>query len=139
MTSPIWPCHRNDDYLAFVRTLPCAATGDTRNVVAHHVRLGPGGGAIGLKPSDYRCVPLTAYEHQHLHNMGERAFWREISHDFEDVIFATVLQYIHARAPRPVAWPDDLDLHDGARRLKQLAEFAHTLPRPKRVAAEPED
>lgn len=45
------------------------------NVVAHHVRLSAGAG-MGMKPSDYRTVPLAFDEHHRLHNIGEREYWR---------------------------------------------------------------
>lgn len=32
---------------------------------------------MGLKPSDYRCVPLNQFYHQRLHSQGERSFWAE--------------------------------------------------------------
>ena len=30
---------------------------------------------MGLKPSDYRTVPLNQFVHQELHQIGEKSFW----------------------------------------------------------------
>jgi hypothetical protein len=34
-----------------------------------------GHGGVGMKPSDYLCIPLDDTLHKKLHNMGEREFW----------------------------------------------------------------
>lgn len=47
---------------------------DWEPTVAHHVRMGQGGG-MGLKPTDYRSLPLTDAEHKKLHQHGEAYFW----------------------------------------------------------------
>jgi len=72
--------YRNKKYLEYIRSLTCCATGDDWNVVAHHVRIGQGGG-MGLKPSDYRCIPLTADQHGALHQMGERTYYNNFQVD----------------------------------------------------------
>lgn len=33
---------------------------------------------MGLKPSDYRTVPLTPLEHHRLHAMGEVSYWEKV-------------------------------------------------------------
>ena len=71
---------RNRDYLAFVRAQACCVTFSTYGVVAAHVRIG-GDGGMGLKPSDYRAVPLTELEHRRQHAVGERTFWRDAGVD----------------------------------------------------------
>lgn len=43
---------------------------------AHHVRLGSNSG-IGLKPSDYRALPLCSFCHDELHQHGEADFWTQ--------------------------------------------------------------
>ena len=68
--------HRDAEYLAFVRRRPCVVTGvEGDSVVAHHVRC-LGGGGMGLKPSDYMCLPLDTIEHSRLHAFGEERYWR---------------------------------------------------------------
>ena len=66
--------YRNSRYLAWLRTRPCCVTGATIDVQAAHIRLGLGGG-MGIKPSDYRAVPIQAITHRQQHQMGEKAFW----------------------------------------------------------------
>lgn len=83
------PGRKNESYLEFVREHPtCTAweiasylavmeerqAGGYPETVSHHVRMG-GGGGMGLKPSDYRSVPLMDREHRELHQKGEPSFW----------------------------------------------------------------
>lgn len=68
---------RDADYLKFVRTHPCIVSGSEHGVVAHHLRYHPHGGGMGLKPSDYRVVPINQFLHRELHDVGERAFWQK--------------------------------------------------------------
>lgn len=85
---------RDSKYLEFVRSRPCVVTGEESNrVVAHHVRC-LGGGGIGLKPSDYVCIPLTAEQHSRLHHMGEKSFWQDVGINPEEVITMTILVYL---------------------------------------------
>jgi hypothetical protein len=65
---------QDEKYLDYIRNKPCCITGKETNVVAHHVRLGQNGG-IGLKPSDYRTIPLDAFEHRRLHDIGEKTYY----------------------------------------------------------------
>lgn len=66
---------RNLAHLAWIRTLPCAVRPRcaSRDVHAHHVRLGTGGGT-GLKPGDAWTVPLCPAHHSELHQVGARTF-----------------------------------------------------------------
>lgn len=79
---------------------------DWEDTVAHHVRIG-GGGGVGLKPSDYRTVPLTDSEHRALHQAGERTFWRSRGVDPDRVIIALLTRYMGTKAA-------NLALHDAA-------------------------
>lgn len=74
-------CFRNDKYLKFIRQQNCIIEGHNNNIHAHHVRVDFFG--AGIKPSDYRTIPLTAMRHNELHHFGERAFFRKykISHN----------------------------------------------------------
>lgn len=67
---------RNEKYLKWIRSQPCLLTGSEYDVVAHHVRHGNPCG-MGMKPSDYRCLPLRADIHSHLHSWknGERDWY----------------------------------------------------------------
>jgi len=61
--------------------------------VAHHVRC-LGGGGMGIKPSDYMCIPLTWEQHSKLHNMGEWSFYKLHSIDIESEIKMNLLIYM---------------------------------------------
>ena len=71
---------RDEDYKAWVRTLPCLACGVERRSEAAHT--GSDGG-MSMKASDYSCVPLCSDCHTRApgayHRVGKRAF--EQRHD----------------------------------------------------------
>ena len=81
--------HRDLDYdhLAFIRSLPCAASLSRIGVIAHHVRIGLFRGA--RKPSDSVTVPLRADLHtggpNALHEFGEAKFWNALGIDAHDL------------------------------------------------------
>ena len=65
---------RSRAHLDWVRTLPCAACGQSwRDSDPAHVRIGTDGGT-GLKPSDRWVVPLCHPHHAEQHRIGERSF-----------------------------------------------------------------
>jgi len=66
--------YRDNAYLAFIRKQPCCVTGSSGDIHAHHIRQGTVAGT-GIKPSDYRAVPLSPTSHFYLHQKGEKAFW----------------------------------------------------------------
>lgn len=88
---------RSPEYLKFIRSRPCTVTGSEVDVVAHHVRC-LGGGGMGIKPSDYMCIPLTWEQHARLHNMGEWSFYKLHSIDIESEIKMNLLIYM-AKTP----------------------------------------
>lgn len=83
---------RSSKYLAYIRSKPCSVTGSDVDVVAHHVRIGFFGS--GMKPSDFRCLPLTAEEHGHLHHVGEKRYWQLRGEDPFQLIVMNLLVYI---------------------------------------------
>lgn len=95
--------YRNADYMKFLRDeRPCIVTlqGSPHvEMVSHHVRIG-GNGGMGLKPSDYRCVPLTAQEHVRLHNQGETFYWKEKGIDPNHYMVGYLSHYLATFAVR---------------------------------------
>lgn len=85
--------HRNGRYLAWLRTQPCCVTGATIDVQAAHTRLGLGGG-MGIKPTDYRALPLQAISHRTQHQMGERAYWASKGRDPEIEVVIHLARYV---------------------------------------------
>lgn len=68
---------RDEKYLAWIRCLPCAkcgVSGEGRVVPAHY-RIGSKSGT-GIKPSDYRTIPLCNPCHSRQHSIGEVTFWK---------------------------------------------------------------
>ena len=54
---------RDNNYLEFIRTLPCLMCGDPHNIHAHHTKTG----GMGIKASDYTAVPLCPHCHNEVH------------------------------------------------------------------------
>lgn len=90
--------YRDKNFLSFVRSRPCLITGRTDDTVAHHVRLGQGGG-MGIKPSDYRTLPLHPLQHSRLHNIGEKTFWGQHGIDPWKEIITQSLVYLSTVIP----------------------------------------
>lgn len=93
------------EYLAFVRSLPSAASGMI-GCVAHH-RIG--GRLSQHKVSDFETMPLTDDEHRELH-AGMDAFVEKYGKTESDMVKATLLEAIRlgvltfdARAARELA------------------------------------
>lgn len=79
---------RNEKHLAFVRKLPCCvnrvACGQL--VHAHHVRSAATAGT-GMKPTDFRTVPLCSIHHNELHQLGHETFQLKYALDLADIAF----------------------------------------------------
>ena len=88
---------KDDAYLAFVRSLPSAASGHI-GCIAHH--------RIGYrysqrKVSDYETMPLTDAEHRHLHAHGVHSFEAEVGKTEREMICATLLEAIRLGVLQP--------------------------------------
>lgn len=71
---------RDDDYLAWIRSLPCVITGIEGASEAAHIsfpdpRYGKLGRGKGTKESDVWCLPLSNAEHRASHAMNEKQYW----------------------------------------------------------------
>ena len=85
--------YRNEDYLKFVRNQDCVVDGNNINTVSHHVRINQNGG-MGLKPSDYRVIPLNWKRHSELHTIGEKSFYKKYGIDENLIITCYLCKYI---------------------------------------------
>lgn len=72
---------RDEEYLNFIRSLPCQVCSYPAPSNAHHHPL-EGNSSVGLKTSDYRTVPLCSIPrgsvepcHSKVHRVGRRSFW----------------------------------------------------------------
>jgi len=65
---------KNQKYLAFVRSQPCAVCGSQRNIEAAHT----GARGLGQKSSDFSAIPLCAVDHRtgsdSYHRLGPKRF-----------------------------------------------------------------
>ncbi len=88
---------RSQKYMAWIRKQHCVVTNEAAAwgavIHAHHVRLGSNAG-LGQKPSDFRCVPLTAEEHHRLHTQGELSYWQEKNDDPNVLIVSLMTCYL---------------------------------------------
>lgn len=64
---------RDAKHLSFIRLLPCVK-GGTGEIHAAHIRTSTDGG-MGMKPSDFWVLPLSASEHHKQHQCGERQYY----------------------------------------------------------------
>ena len=64
---------RDEDYKAWIRTLPSVVSGKQPCEACH---VGTDGGA-SMKASDTTCIPLTPEEHREYHRIGCQSFARK--------------------------------------------------------------
>ena len=76
------------------------------DMVAHHVRALYGGG-MGMKPSDYETIPLTAFQHAKLHSMIEKDYYKLFEIDVEQVIRGLLERYLDSKG---IEYTDESDL-----------------------------
>ena len=87
---------RKNDYLLFIRGLPCFICEDIAEV--HHIRAGrvipyDYHGGAGKKPSDYMCVPLCREHHQECERSYSN-FEKEYHVDLGKEIIKCLVKYI---------------------------------------------
>ena len=93
---------RDKQYMHWLRQQACCVSGDPYDTIAHHVRMGANAG-IGMKPSDYRTVPLSPQLHVTLHNNGEREFWYKAKIDPLSKIVEYLIRYLNEKG-----WTNDV-------------------------------
>jgi len=93
---------RNEKFMAWVREQDSCVSRVYRDVIVHHVRCF-GWGGMGIKPSDYRVVPLTHAEHMMLHQHGEVTFWEDVEIDPRVVIAANMIVYMRDILREPLS------------------------------------
>jgi hypothetical protein len=91
---------RSPAHTKWIAGFACVICGSMRNTVAAHVRLGSHAG-MGMKPDDWRCVPLCDGPHSNAdgqlgchdrqHIVGEETFWkgRDVEAMIEEFIAAS--------------------------------------------------
>ena len=87
---------RNAKYLSWIRQQYCVVTGmdfTQTDMVAHHVRHGHNGG-MGIKPSDYCTIPLTAFQHAKLHQGVESEYYKLFELDIENLMRFHLQKYL---------------------------------------------
>lgn len=107
---------RNEARLEFVRHLPClllrehyvrhihecsmAYHGARVLVEAHHVYNG-GSGGVGIKPDDFRTIPLCTRAHREYHEMGKASFALKYGINLEAHISRINLEFAAQHKPTP--------------------------------------
>jgi len=83
------PPQKKPDYLAWIHTLPCVATGQMGVEAAHvsfqNLRYGAIGRGKGRKVADRWVVPLRAECHATQHTMNEEDFWWSVGIDPHEI------------------------------------------------------
>lgn len=82
--------HRSQEYMAFVRTLPCYICGNPETE-AHHSE---GGHSMAQKGDDTSCVPLCHVHHAEIHQLGKRSFEEKYDLDLRIVNLYVLREYI---------------------------------------------
>lgn len=83
---------RSEAYKSWIRSLPCLCC--LKPSEPHH-EPAEGQGGMGMKSSDYRCIPLCSYHHRERHQIGKHTFARKWGIDYEGIIAR--LQTIYER------------------------------------------
>ena len=62
---------------------------------------------MGLKPSDYATIPLTAFQHAKLHSMIEKEYYKIFELDVKQVIQDLLERYLDSKG---IEYTDESDL-----------------------------
>lgn len=79
---------RSPEYLDYIRSMPCYVCQNSPSE-PHHT----GAGGVGVKGSDFTCVPLCRRHHALAHSMGCETFQEEYGIRFNDVIVANLVPW----------------------------------------------
>lgn len=89
--------YRNKNYLEWARLRKCLVTGKQAEV-AHHVRDRDNSSGIGLRPSDYRVLPLLNSYHTTgtyaIHRIGALSFYQRFGIDPHGSIVSLLKEYL---------------------------------------------
>jgi len=77
---------RSPKYLAWIRSFRCVVCDAPAPSHAHHYGRGREAGGMGLKPDDYRTVPLCWRCHGEYHQKGSEAFGEATGFDHTAII-----------------------------------------------------
>lgn len=92
---------RSEEYLDFVRGLTCAACGSLKSIEAHHVEQG----GVGMKGSDYSCIPLCTECHRYLEDNGHRNAEKLFNFSISMAVAETLHLYV---TKARLSFPSDL-------------------------------
>ena len=116
---------RNDLYLQWIKTKPCLASKRPAEV-AHHVRLNDNTSGTGLRPSDYRTIPLTHFFHTissaSVHRLGEERFYARYAIDPQKQIINYLHEYLRECFCLSICLPQTERVEDSIVFLEKLIE-----------------
>ena len=89
---------RNQKYLDWVKTNRKCLVSGKKAEVAHHVRFNDNTSGVGLRPSDYRVLPLLHAYHttgsDAVHRIGPKSFYQKFSVDPKKVMILQMIDYL---------------------------------------------
>ena len=89
---------RNQKYLDWVRDRRRCLVSGKKAEVAHHVRFNDNTSGVGLRPSDYRVLPLLHTYHttgsNAVHRIGPQSFYKKFSIDPKKVMIQQIIDYL---------------------------------------------
>src|SRR4030042_6190793 len=86
--------HRDEEYLAYIRTLPCVVCGKIP-CQAHHLSCG----GKALKCNDLETAPLCPEHHSELTNNGKKTFIEKYGIDWKTIRLNCLVGYIGKDRP----------------------------------------
>ncbi len=128
--------YRNKRYLEWARMRKCLVTGKPAEV-AHHVRDRDNSSGIGLRPSDYRVLPLLNSYHTTgtyaIHRIGAFSFYQRFGIDPHRAIISLLREYLEEVYGIKVLEAQGLEDRD---LIPLLEEKIESLRSPEEIEAE---
>ncbi|MDH5581482.1 MAG: hypothetical protein OEY33_06220 [Bdellovibrionales bacterium] len=118
--------YRNQKYLDWIRqTKNCLVSGKKADV-AHHVRENDNTSGVGLKPSDYRVLPLQHSFHttgsSAIHRIGPLSFYKKFAIDPLSVMINQMKDYLIFKYKKKVMIDPSLSFEEAIELLEKTIE-----------------
>ncbi len=89
--------HRDEDYLDYIRSLPCVICMN-KSIAHHESGLGDSGG-MSLKCTDYYAINLCTFCHAERDRVGFSSFWVHAYKNPWDVVIERLVTYSEKKDP----------------------------------------
>ncbi|MFZ8933051.1 MAG: hypothetical protein ACO2ZP_04050, partial [Bacteriovoracaceae bacterium] len=108
--------YRNQKYLDWIRETQSCLVSRKKAEVAHHVRENDNTSGVGLKPSDYRVLPLLHSYHttgsSAIHRIGPLSFYKKFAINPLMVMVNQMKNYLKAAYEKTIDHPAHLEGSD---------------------------